>query len=260
MSNYIKSTDFASKDALLTGNPLKTIKGTEIDDELNSIQTAVNTKADANDAELTGTPTAPTATAGTNTTQLATTAFAKALGDTKQPLDSDLTAIAGVSSNGLITRTGSGTAEARTITGSGAVTVTNGDGVSGNPSVAVTIASEAEAEAGTNNTKVMTPLRTADAIGALALGSGQTWTAVSRSLNTWYQNTSGRPIFVSITFRGRGNKVFVSTTASGGVQITGSTAAAEDQNARPNHSFIVPTGHYYRATGPYAIEYAAELK
>jgi len=75
MSNYIKSTDFASKDALLTGNPLKTIKGTEIDDEFNSIQTAVNTKADANDAQLTGTPTAPTATAGTNTTQIATTAF-----------------------------------------------------------------------------------------------------------------------------------------------------------------------------------------
>lgn len=259
MSNYIKSTDFASKDALLTGNPLKTIKGTEIDDEFNSIQTAVNTKADANDAQLTGTPTAPTATAGTNTTQLATTAFAKALGDTKQPLDSDLTAIAGVSSNGLITRTGDGTAEARTITGSGAVTVTNGDGVSGNPSVAVTIASEAEAEAGTNNTKVMTPLRTADAINALALGSGQSWSTVSRSQGNWYQNTTGRPILVAITFQGRYGRIYISSTASGGVNISGGSPGAQDVNSRPVHTFIVPAGQYYKPDNA-PVDRAAELK
>ena len=75
MSSYTKSTDFASKDALLTGNPLKVIKGTEINDEFNAIQTAVNSKADTNSPTLSGTPTAPTATAGTNTTQIATTAF-----------------------------------------------------------------------------------------------------------------------------------------------------------------------------------------
>ena len=75
MSSYTKSTDFASKDALLTGNPLKVIKGTEINDEFNAIQTAVNSKADTNSPALTGTPTAPTAAAGTNTTQIATTAF-----------------------------------------------------------------------------------------------------------------------------------------------------------------------------------------
>jgi Microcystin-dependent protein len=77
MSSYTKSTNFASKDALLTGNPLKVVKGTEIDDEFNAIQTAVNSKADTNSPALTGTPTAPTATSGTNTTQLATTAFVK---------------------------------------------------------------------------------------------------------------------------------------------------------------------------------------
>jgi hypothetical protein len=75
MSSYTKSTDFASKDALLTGNPLKVVKGTEIDDEFNSIQTAVNSKADTNSPDLTGTPTAPTAATATNTTQIASTAF-----------------------------------------------------------------------------------------------------------------------------------------------------------------------------------------
>jgi len=75
MSSYTKSTDFASKDALLTGNPLKVVKGTEIDDEFNAIQTAVNSKADTNSPALSGTPTAPTATTTTDTTQIATTAF-----------------------------------------------------------------------------------------------------------------------------------------------------------------------------------------
>ena len=75
MSSYTKSTDFASKDALLTGNPLKVVKGTEIDDEFNSIQTAVNSKADVNSPALSGTPTSPTASVGTDSTQIATTAF-----------------------------------------------------------------------------------------------------------------------------------------------------------------------------------------
>jgi hypothetical protein len=78
MSSYTKSTDFAAKDSLLTGNPLKVVKGTEIDDEFNSIQTAVNSKADASSAALTGTPTAPTASAATDSTQIATTAFVQA--------------------------------------------------------------------------------------------------------------------------------------------------------------------------------------
>jgi hypothetical protein len=56
----------------------------------------------------------------------------------KQPLDAELTAIAGLSANGLITRTSSTTAAARMITGTtNVITVTNGDGVSGNPTLTV---------------------------------------------------------------------------------------------------------------------------
>ena len=75
MSNYTKTTNFASKDNLSPGNPLKIVKGTEIDTEFNNIATAVATKSDINSPTFTGTPAAPTASAGTNTTQLATTAF-----------------------------------------------------------------------------------------------------------------------------------------------------------------------------------------
>lgn len=51
MSNYTKSTNFASKDNLSSGNPLKIVKGTEIDTEFNNIATAIATKIDT-DAEL----------------------------------------------------------------------------------------------------------------------------------------------------------------------------------------------------------------
>jgi hypothetical protein len=75
MSNYTKATNFASKDALSTGNPAKVIKGTEIDAEYTAIASAISSKADSNSPTFTGTPLAPTASAGTSTTQIASTAF-----------------------------------------------------------------------------------------------------------------------------------------------------------------------------------------
>lgn len=75
MSAYTKATNFASKDALASGNPLKIVKGTEIDNEFNAIATAINTKIEGYNALLTGTPTAPTAAYSAYTTQIASTAF-----------------------------------------------------------------------------------------------------------------------------------------------------------------------------------------
>lgn len=73
-------------------------------------------------------------TAGTNPTTLAGYGITDA-----QPLDSDLTAIAGLAGTGLVTRTGTGSAVTRTITAGTGIAVTNGDGVSGNPTIASTI-------------------------------------------------------------------------------------------------------------------------
>ena len=78
MSNYVQSTNFATKDALPSGDPLKIVKGTEINTEFANIAIAVATKADLVSPTFTGTPAAPTASAGTNSTQLATTAYADA--------------------------------------------------------------------------------------------------------------------------------------------------------------------------------------
>jgi hypothetical protein len=84
MSNYTKSTNFATKDALSSGNALKIVKGTEIDTEFNNIATAIATKADLASPTFTGTPTLPTGTIattqsnGNSTTAIATTAFVQA--------------------------------------------------------------------------------------------------------------------------------------------------------------------------------------
>jgi hypothetical protein len=78
MSNYTKTTNFLAKDSLPENDSGKIIKGSEFDTEFNELQIHVQTKADLASPALTGVPTAATATAGTNTTQLATTAFVTA--------------------------------------------------------------------------------------------------------------------------------------------------------------------------------------
>lgn len=84
MSNYTQSTNFATKDALPSGDPLKIVKGTEINTEFNNISVAIATKADTASPTFTGTPALPTGTtavtqsAGNNSTALATTAYADA--------------------------------------------------------------------------------------------------------------------------------------------------------------------------------------
>jgi len=141
MSNYTKSTNFATKDALVSGNPLKIVKGTEIDTEFNNIQTAIATKADSTSPTFTGTVTIPTlAVTGTSTLTGVSTL-------TAQPILSSLTASkpvftdaskglvstgtlgadqggTGVANNAAMTVTGSGNfAYTRTLTGTTNVTL-----------------------------------------------------------------------------------------------------------------------------------------
>jgi hypothetical protein len=78
MSSYVKATNFATKDTLPQGDSNKIVKGTELDNEFNAIAGAISSKADIASPSFTGTPAAPTAVFGTNTTQLATTAFVTA--------------------------------------------------------------------------------------------------------------------------------------------------------------------------------------
>ena len=60
MTAYTKSTNFATKDTLTSGDPLKIVRGTEINTEFDNIQTAVNSKANTDTPTFTGTITADT--------------------------------------------------------------------------------------------------------------------------------------------------------------------------------------------------------
>ena len=73
MSDYTKTTNFATKDSLTTGDPAKIVKGVEINTEFSNIATAVNSKSNSASPAFTGTMTASsvvvsgTLTAGTIT-------------------------------------------------------------------------------------------------------------------------------------------------------------------------------------------------
>lgn len=71
MSNYTKLTNFAAKDALVSGNPAKVIKGSEVGAEFDAIAVAVNSKSNKASPVFTGTLTAENLTA-TGTISLST--------------------------------------------------------------------------------------------------------------------------------------------------------------------------------------------
>lgn len=82
----------------------------------------------------------------------------------KQPLDADLTALAGLSTTGIVVRTGAGTTTTRAVTAGTGITVSNGDGVSGAP----TISLPNVGTAGTYGSSTQIPVITTDAQGRVS--------------------------------------------------------------------------------------------
>jgi hypothetical protein len=64
MSNYTKTTDFAAKDSLPSGDPNKVVKGSEFETEYDNIATAIASKADSDSPTFTGTLTVDNITVG----------------------------------------------------------------------------------------------------------------------------------------------------------------------------------------------------
>ena len=130
MSNYVQSTNFATKDALPSGDPLKIVKGTEINTEFANIAIAVATKADTLSPTFTGAPAMPTGTTGVtqsfgnSATLLATTAFVQAALQALHPVGSVYTSTAATNPG---TTFGFGTWVAF---GAGRVLIGNGGGFS----------------------------------------------------------------------------------------------------------------------------------
>lgn len=125
------------------------------------------------------------------------------------------------------------------------------------------IATQAEAEAGTVSNKIMTPQRSMQQIAKIVPGVGQSYSNLtsSRSLGVSYQNTTGRPIFVTFSVRNNGTSLYNAEVSS-----NGTTWIMVGKNLEGNHSFLVPTGHYYRtvraqaSSDTSAIDFWTELR
>jgi len=85
MADYTQINDYSAKDALATGDPLKLIKGSDIDAELSAVSTAVASKYDSTDIATAG-----EAQAGTSNTVLITPARLTAWGQGQAGIIEDL--------------------------------------------------------------------------------------------------------------------------------------------------------------------------
>jgi hypothetical protein len=189
---------------------------------------------------LTGTPTAPTANAGTNTTQIATTAFvqnvAGGLG-TMSTQNASAVSITGGSITGI-------TDLAVADGGTGSSNLTANAVLIGNGTSAITSVSP-----GTSGNVLTSNGTTWTSATLSVIGVGQTWQNVlgSRSLNTSYTNSTGKPIMVSVFYTSSSTNNNL-TAVVGGVTVAGMvfSLAAGSLATGDSFSFIVPAGTSYQ--------------
>jgi hypothetical protein len=260
MANYIKSTDFAVKDGLTTGDPNKIIKGTEINTELNDISTAIASKADTNSPVFTGNPTAPTQSVGNNSTRIATTAFIEATLNAVQGNvnitggDIDDVDITGGTITGLVTDL------AVADGGTGKSTLALNNVILGNDTSAVQ-----EVAPGTSG-NVLTSNGTTwqSTAPAPVIGTGQTWQDVlsSRAANTTYTNTTSRPIFISVGGSGAPSNGTMSMTIDGVVIGRQGFQSIASGTSNATMSAIVPVNSTYRVDNisGWSLGFWAELR
>ena len=213
--------------------------------EINKLTGLTATTAELN--KLAGTP------AGLTSTELGyvdgvTSAIQTQL-DSKQPLDSDLTAVAGLAANGIVTRTGTGTFEVRTITAGTNITITNGDGVSGNPTINATspitvgTAVTASGQANIDFTGIPSTARRVSVMAAGLSSAGASILAVRMGTSGGFVTTG----YESSAFNQGGN-----ATSSTGFILERNAAAAADARSGIA-TFVKVSGNLWVESGTLTI-------
>jgi hypothetical protein len=126
MSNYTIAVAWSGKDALSDSDAAKVISGADFNTEFTAVQTAINTKADVN-GSATESFSATTATAGTNTTQVATTAFVTAALDLVFPVGAIFTTVTAYANSAAVVAAIGGTTWVSFAAGKMLIGVDSGD-------------------------------------------------------------------------------------------------------------------------------------
>jgi hypothetical protein len=190
---------------------------------------------------FTGTPLAPTAAGGTNTTQLATTQFVTSavttatgsLG-TMSTQNANNVAITGGTASGLSSLGVSGTATATTFSGAG----TSLTGTAAALNIGGNAATATTATNATNATNATTATNATNILGNSSQAYGNY--IGSRSINTTYTNSTGKPIWVAVAWTDTGNGSYTATVNGNAAYFT-----TQDLYPRANVNIIVPIGNTY---------------
>jgi hypothetical protein len=188
---------------------------------------------------FTGTPTAPTAAPGTNTTQIATTAFVTAATGTLGTMstqNANAVAITGGTITGI-----TDLAVADGGTGSSSLAANNvllGNGTSALQVVAPSTTGNVLTSNGTTWTSAAVPG---------GLGVGQTWTNVSgsRAFSTSYTNSTGKPIVVAIVASQTPGGSYLGATIDGVGPIPMGSGYTAGGTYTVSGTVVVPVGATY---------------
>lgn len=180
--------------------------------------------------------------------------------DAKQASDTDLTALAGLSTTGVIVRTGSGTATTRAVTGTAnEITVTNGDGVSGAPTISIPAAVTLTGKTltgGTLDTPTLTTPRFAD-LGYIADASGNEMLAfdsAASAVNYVQLENSATGVAPGVTAEGSDTNIDLALfgKGTGKVNLAGhyGTPSTYTPSAAATATLNLANGNEHRITMP----------